>query len=83
MDQVYQVMYGPIQDKLKYAGTVWLGLSLLANFGQGGLGGFIGLLAILAVINSSLYLLRLVGSHTSCDCIISSTKHLSACIITN
>lgn len=61
MDNVYQVAYGPVQDKLKYAGTVWLGLSLVANFGRADLGGFIGLIAVLAVLISSLYLLRLVS----------------------
>ena len=61
MDQFYQVMYGPTQDKLKYAGTASLGLSIIASFGRADLGGYIGLLAILTVITSSAYLLKLAS----------------------
>ena len=59
-DQLNQALYGPTSDKLKYAGTAWLALSLIANFGRADLGGFVGLLAVLAVVSDSEYLLRLV-----------------------
>ena len=60
MDQVYQAMYGPNEDKLKHSGAAWLAISLLANVAGSNLTGFIGLLAILAVVTKSDYLLFLV-----------------------
>lgn len=60
MDQFYQVLYGPTEDKLKHCGAAWLGLSLIAKFAGSDLTGFIGLLAILSVVTKSDYLLFLV-----------------------
>lgn len=61
MDQFYQVIYGPNEDKLKHCGAAWLALSLLANVAGSNVTGFIGLLAILAVVTKSEYLLFLVS----------------------
>ena len=60
MDQFYQVMYGPNEDKLKHSGSAWLAISLLANVAGSNVTGFVGLLAILAVVAKSEYLLFLV-----------------------
>lgn len=60
MDQVYQVLYGPNEDKLKHCGAAWLAISLLGNVAGSNLSGFVGLLAILAVVTKSEYLLFLV-----------------------
>lgn len=61
MDQVYQALYGPNEDRLKHCGAAWLAISLLANVAGSNITGFIGLLAILAVTTRSEYLLFLVG----------------------
>lgn len=61
MDQVYQALYGPNEDKLKHCGAAWLAISLLANVAGSNITGFIGLVAILAVITKSEYLLFLVS----------------------
>ena len=64
MDQVYQAIYGPNEDKLKHCGAAWLTISLLANVAGSNVTGFVGLLAILAVVTKSEYLLFLVRA---CD----------------
>ena len=60
MDQFYQAIYGPNEDKLKHCGAAWLAISLLANVAGSNVTGFVGLLAILAVVTKSEYLLFLV-----------------------